>query len=232
MGSWETPLSCTAGSYDDLAIQPAPHTGMEEGQEVELVEMMSFDDPIIEEDDDIREDESKTMPPPQDRRVEIDWPSRVGGCHTWLPEAPSFFSASDNPLSPSISMEMDQSAIYSCGGSIGGGSLCQVFANDPMLAGSTGTPQLDHKTLNQIPSWERSFRSRSPSQSTICSNMSADSDLKSMGSDSGLKSMGSGDLGNRGGHISPVPLNRSTSPRNSIITQQNMDRFEGRMMRE
>jgi hypothetical protein len=200
---------------------------MEEGQEVELVEMMSFDYPIIEEDDDIREDESKTMPPPQDRRVEIDWPSRVGSCHTWLPEAPSFFSTNDNPLSQAPSMDMDHSAIHSFGGSIGGGSLCQVFANDAMLGGSTGASQLDHKTLNQIPSWERSFRSRSPSQSTICSNMSGDSDLKSMGSESGR----SGDLGNRGGHISPLPLNRSMSPRNSI-TQQSMDRFDGRMMRE
>jgi hypothetical protein len=217
IGSWDTPIPCAAGSNDDLTIQPAPHTGMDEGQEVELVEMMSFEDPIIEEEDDIREDETPSMPPPQNRHVEIDWPSRVGSCHSWLPEAPSFFSAiNDNPLSPSASADMmDHSAVYSCAGSIGGASLCQVFAHDA-IHDSPGTPQLDHKTLNQIPSWERSFRSNS----TVCSDMSRDSGLKSMGSDLGIKSMGSGDSGN-------LPSNRSMSPRNSI--SQNLELFEGRL---
>jgi len=246
MGSWETPIACANGSNDDL-LAAAPH--QDEGQEVELVEMMSFEDPIIEEEDDIREEESQTMQPPQDRRVEIDWPSRIGSCGTWLPEGSSFFSVQDNPLSPAASMDMDQSAAYSCAGSmagsLGGASLCQVFNNDNMIGqgsnhgappqidykaswgqhslgqvpswevGTNATPQMDHKTLNQIPSWERSFRSNSPSQSTICSNMSRDSDIKSMGS---------GDLGSR---ISPVPIVIGSSPRNSI--SQNLDLYEGRM---
>lgn len=271
MGSWETPItSCVAASTDDMALANAPHQ-QDEGQEVELVEMMSFEDPIIEEEDDIREEESQSMQPPQDRRVEIDWPSRIGSCGTWLPEASSFFSSvQDNPLSPTASMDMDQSAAYSCAGSIGGGSLCQVFANDQIYnsappqidnnravphtsswgqrsltdlpswdttgnatptnnnmdhrslsqvpswePGTNGTPHMDHRTLNQIPSWERSFRSKSPSQSTICSEMSRDSDIKSLGS---------GELGSR---ISPVPIGIGSSPRNSI--SQNMDLFEGRM---
>ena len=124
----------------------------DEGQEVELVEMMSFEDPIIEEEDDIREDESQSMQPPQDRRVEIDWPSRIGSCGTWLPEASSFFSVQDNPLSPTASMEMDQSAAFSCGGSIGGTSLCQVFANDQQMI-SGGPGQQDTRYLSQNPSW-------------------------------------------------------------------------------
>lgn len=182
---------------------------------------MSFEDPIIEEDDDIREDESHTMPPPQDPRVEIDWPSRVS-CNTWLPEASSFFSINDNPLSPGASMEMDHSTAYSCGGSIGGGSLCHVFTNDPMIAppGTPGTPQLDHKVLNQIPSWERSFRSNSPASSTICSDMST-GDIKNLGSDLGLKSLGS-DLGSTSrGRASPGP----GSPRNSITQSTSFDRM-------
>ena len=236
MGSWETPITCANGSMDDYQLTADAH--QDEGQEVELVEMMSFEDPIIEEEDDIREDESQTMQPPQDRRVEIDWPSRIGSCGSWLPEGSSFFNLQDNPLSPAASMEMDQSAAYSCAGSIagsiGGASLCQVFTNDhmtngapqqivnqntswsqhsigqlPSWEGGMNTPQMDHKTLNQIPSWEKSFRSNSPS--TVCSAMSKD-DEKSMGSAS---------------RISPVPLGVATSPRNSI--SQNLDMFEGRM---
>ena len=219
IGSWDTPIPCAVGSKDDLAIQAVNHAGMDEGQEVELVEMMSFEDPIIEEEDDIREDETHSMPPPENRYVEIDWPSRVGGCHSWLPEASSFFSGiHDNPLSPSASADMDHSAVYSCAGSIGGASLCQVFAHDA-IHDSPGTPQLDHKSLNQIPSWERSFRSRSPS---ACSEMSRDSSLRSMGSDLGIKPMGSADSGNL--HLN---RSRSMSPRNSI--SQNLELFEGRI---
>mmetsp|Transcript_30207 Transcript_30207/g.54661 ORF Transcript_30207/g.54661 Transcript_30207/m.54661 type:complete len:662 (-) Transcript_30207:107-2092(-) len=248
MGSWETPIPCANGSHDDLAITNEPY--QDEGQEVELVEMMSFEDPIIEEEDDIREDESQSMQPPQDRRVEIDWPSRIGSCGTWLPEASSFFSVQDNPLSPAASMEMDQSAAFSCGGSIGGASLCQVFANDQQMI-SGGPAQHDTRYLSQnpswghpsgnsigqLPSWEASTNvtpqmdhktlnqipswERSFRSKSPC-NSTICSDMSRDECD--IKSMGSGDLG-RG--ISPVPLGVGTSPRNSI--SQNVDLFEGRM---
>jgi hypothetical protein len=77
----------------------------EEGQEVELVDMMNFDDAddLVSVDDDIRDDEHRVPPPetdknsmpPPPRRIEIDWPSKMLGCQSnWLPEtfnAPSFF---------------------------------------------------------------------------------------------------------------------------------------------
>lgn len=249
LGSWETPITCANGSGDDLALANAPY--QDEGQEVELVEMMSFEDPIIEEEDDIREEESsQTMQPSQDRRVEIDWPSRIGSCGTWLPEASSFFSVQDNPLSPTASMDMDQSAAYSCGGSIGGASLCHVFANDQQMI-SGGGHQMDQRSLNQNPSWSQHSQhslgqlpsweagtnftpqmdpktlnqipswERSFRSKSPC-NSTICSDMSRDECD--IKSLGSGDLGSR---ISPIPIGMGASPRNSI--SQNMDPFEGRM---
>ena len=117
------------------------------------------------------------MPPPP-RRIEIDWPSKMLGCQSnWLPEtfhAPSFFSKT-NPLSPSTSLDMDTSAAgiegISVTGSIGGASLCQVFSHDE-LDGCVepDSPLNEEQGLSQVPSWERSVRSKSPS--TVCSEPS------------------------------------------------------------
>jgi hypothetical protein len=119
-----------------------------------------------------------SMPPPEPR-AEIDWPSRVGSCHTWIPEsleagAASFFGNSSRMgnlstfqlgISPVNSMEMDASAAgteqYSCAGSVGGGSLCQVFDKDTQAVDMLPSP-MNHRIIHQIPSWERSMRSRSP----------------------------------------------------------------------
>lgn len=133
-----------------------------EGHEVQLVDVRDESD----------------MPPPEPR-VQIDWPSRVGSCHAWIPEtigagAASFFGGQTNGtrgsqhsfqnygISPVNSLEMDVSATgtgqFSCAGSVGGGSLCEVF--DP-AEGLNPSP-MNHRVLHQVPSWERSMRSKSP----------------------------------------------------------------------
>jgi len=166
----------------------------EQGQEVGLVEMEDSDHvsqkATIDEYDDIRDEEHRMPPPnttgmpPPSRRIEIDWPSKMVGCQSnWLPETfnpPSFFaqknsaiSPSNNALSPSASYEMDESAAGTEGGSVGGSSLCQVFAQDQIGDGNTlpvSSPSVAHQGLTQMPSWERSVRSKSPL--SICSDSS------------------------------------------------------------
>mmetsp|Transcript_26365 Transcript_26365/g.38945 ORF Transcript_26365/g.38945 Transcript_26365/m.38945 type:complete len:662 (-) Transcript_26365:79-2064(-) len=206
MGSWDTSMICTNSSIDGAGMtyskngpcaffnHDPPHASLadamedEDGQEVELVEIMDckedgFEKSADHEDyDDIRvpPPDGNTMPPPP-RRIEIDWPSKMLGCQSnWLPETfnpPSFFTQKSNPLSPSTSMDMDESAVgtegISCAGSVGGASLCQVFSHEQMTDGD-GLPSpshgLNHQVLTQMPSWERSVRSKSPS--TICSDSS------------------------------------------------------------
>jgi hypothetical protein len=137
-----------------------------EGHEVQLVDFRDESD----------------MPPPEPR-VQIDWPSRVGSCHSWIPEtigagAASLFggqtqthgtrgsqhSFTNYGISPVNSLEMDISATgteqFSCAGSVGGGSLCQVF--DPADPEGLLASSLNHRVLQQVPSWERSMRSKSP----------------------------------------------------------------------
>lgn len=68
-----------------------------------------------------------------------------------------------NGISPSHSLDMDESgnSNLSGNGSLGGGSLCNIFAEkDP------SPDEIIHRVLQQVPSWERSMersmRSRSP----------------------------------------------------------------------
>jgi hypothetical protein len=144
LGSWETNSTLPDSKPSFVVSKPKPDNDdiMEtEGQEVQL---------------DVR-DES-CMPPPEPR-VQIDWPSRVGSCHSWLPEslgvawAGSTHRHQVHPgISPVNSLEMDGSATDH---SFGGGSLCHVFE----------TPNMEesmHRALSQVPSWERSMRSKSP----------------------------------------------------------------------
>eukprot|EP00546_Thalassionema_frauenfeldii_P008110 CAMPEP_0178910832 /NCGR_PEP_ID=MMETSP0786-20121207/9321_1 /TAXON_ID=186022 /ORGANISM="Thalassionema frauenfeldii, Strain CCMP 1798" /LENGTH=678 /DNA_ID=CAMNT_0020583137 /DNA_START=148 /DNA_END=2181 /DNA_ORIENTATION=- len=206
MGSWDTSMICTNSSIEDAGLPNSkhgpctffnhdpPHVSLadamedEEGQEVELVEIMDckedgFEKSAEHEDyDDIRvpPPDGNNMPPPP-RRIEIDWPSKMTGCNSnWLPETfnpPSFFTQKSNPLSPSTSMDMDESAVgtegISCTGSVGGASLCQVFSHE-QIADGEGLPSpsnvINHQVLTQMPSWERSVRSKSPS--TVCSDSS------------------------------------------------------------
>jgi hypothetical protein len=133
-------------------------------------------------------DES-SMPPPEPR-ADIDWPSRVGSCHTWmLPETigagaaalfgtnggtngggsstntrGSFTNFQNFGISPVNSLEMDASATASHS-SVGGGSLCQVFDKDPNSIGHEETGMhspMHYGIIHQVPSWERSMRSKSP----------------------------------------------------------------------
>lgn len=206
LGSWDTSMVCASGADETMLVghgqippedasiyshNPPPVSladAMEDegGQEVELVDMMDFDEvnDMASVDDDIRDDERRMPPPdtddnmpPPPRRIEIDWPSKMLGCQAnWLPETfnpPSFFSKS-NPLSPSASLDMDTSAIgiegISINGSIGGASLCQVFSHDPLDDANLDSPTNEQQGLSHMPSWERSVRSKSPS--TVCSEPS------------------------------------------------------------
>ena len=212
LGSWDTSMVCTSNGAEEpmMMIPPVACTSSidqtpppasladamedEEGQEIELVDMMDFEDPdpdeliALEDDDDIRDDEHRMPPPdadnmpPPPRRIQIDWPSKMIGCQSnWLPEtfnAPSFFSSKNNhnPLSPSASLDMDTSAVGTEGismtGSIGGASLCQVFSHDELEDDDEVAPmsRVSQQSLSQMPSWDRSVRSKSPS--TICSDPS------------------------------------------------------------
>ena len=204
LGSWDTNLGCTNNSADETMMMasvdgragppnsksqiPPPVSladAMEDegGQEIELVDMMDFDDAedMGSMDDDIRDDEHRMPPPKNDsmppppRRIEIDWPSKMLGCQSnWLPETfnpPTFFGKT-NPLSPSASLDMDTSAVgtegISMNGSIGGASLCKVFSHEQLDVGvQAESPMNEDHGLSQMPSWERSVRSKSPS--TVCS---------------------------------------------------------------
>jgi hypothetical protein len=163
MGSWDTNAVCASDSSGLRARSEKPNTSrppppqnsatmaMEHlGQEVQLM--------------DVRDESS--MPPPEPR-FQIDWPSRVG-CNSWIiPEtigdAASFFGTAtrrgsiySNGISSVNSLEMDGSTNehLSCAGSVGGGSLCNVF--DPHADENM------NRALTQVPSWERSMRSKSP----------------------------------------------------------------------
>lgn len=168
-GSWDGVVCGTDHTHDEKVPFPKAHPsaftqdtdmGVEwEGQEVQLV-------------DDKKDDERDLMPPPPPppRRdlhtgASIAF-SSLGSCHSWFPEqvgaAASYFSGRDD----NGSMDMDYSAAgsigftaenHSLGESIGGGSLTRVFENETMPS-----PHMTHRVLAQIPSWERSLRSRSP----------------------------------------------------------------------
>lgn len=119
-----------------------------EGQEVELMDMR---------------DESG-MPPPEPRfsRTGYDNFGGSGG------SSQRRHNLGMNGLSPSNSLDMDESgnSNLSGNGSLGGGSLCNIFAEkDP------SPDEIIHRVLQQVPSWERSMersmRSRSPSMGDL-----------------------------------------------------------------
>uniref|UniRef100_A0A7S3KW51 DUF6824 domain-containing protein n=1 Tax=Amphora coffeiformis TaxID=265554 RepID=A0A7S3KW51_9STRA len=145
-----------------------------EGQEVQLMEK-NDQDSVASED---------RMPPPQRQVQHHDNHSMafssLGSCHSWMPEqfndaASSFFGSirgdsegQHQGHDSHMEQQMDYSVHtenYSIGGSIGGNSLTRVFEHDPMpdsTGSAVGTPNMSHRSLNQVPSWERNFRSRSP----------------------------------------------------------------------
>jgi hypothetical protein len=185
-GSWDTSTFCGNNDSDDRVPFPnsgsAPAAAPEEeemaveweGQEVQLT-AKDLDYNSVGSDE--------RMPPPQLRQRQApDMASSLGGfsslgsCHSWLPEqiggAVSYFGGS------TASMDMDYHSgggatehlstggteQFSTGGSLGGGSLTRVFEHEtlPDDMPSAMTPNMSHRNLSQIPSWERSVRSRSP----------------------------------------------------------------------
>ena len=140
-----------------------------EGQEVQLMEK-NDQDSVTSED---------RMPPPP-RQVQQHHEnhsiafSSIGSCHSWMPEqfndAASSFFGSIRSGGPTDDAQMEQQMEYSTenfslGGSVGGNSLTRVFEHDVMPDGTgsaAGTPNMNHQSINRLPSWERSFRSRSP----------------------------------------------------------------------
>lgn len=156
------PQTASSGHNPDGSLKAVDGEDSTEGQEVQL-----------------RDARDEACMPPPERRVEIDWPSRVGSCHNWIiPEtlgagAASLFGNSrgslsalqNNGISPVNSLEMDGSTTGMEQGSVGGGSLCQVFDKDPNSLGGAedALPSpLNPRVISQIPSWERSMRSKSP----------------------------------------------------------------------
>jgi len=86
--------------------------------------------------------------------------SRVGA--GFLPEpmpSSNFFGRKNGNISPTQSLDMDESgnSNLSGHGSLGSGSLCNIFAEK-----DASPDEIIHRLLQQAPSWERSIRSRSP----------------------------------------------------------------------
>lgn len=178
LGSWDTGTFCGGHDADDerksffpvsLSSNAGPPTQDEdnmavewEGQEVQLVDK-SLESQSVASDE--------RMPPPlvrqqprPDQASSLGGFSSLGSCHSWLlPEsAASYFSKSG--ASPSNSVDMGYSAVgmeqHSINGSIGGASLTRVFENEPQS--TPHSPGMSLRSLSQMPSWERSLRSKSP----------------------------------------------------------------------
>jgi hypothetical protein len=191
LGSWDGHNICGTGSamYQNGETIPMPKAepseytqdtemGVEwEGQEVQLVS-------------DDKRDEVRMPPPPPTQprhsrggssaRDSVGF-SSLGSCHSWLPEqmaaASSYFSGRGDPDQNSFNNSMMDMGEYSAAGSlaytvenfsvndesIGGASLTNVFEHHSRAQPtSLHSPSMSHCDLRQIPSWERSLRSRSP----------------------------------------------------------------------
>lgn len=168
-----------------------------EGQEVLLVD---------KNEEVERESSPQRMPPPLARRPHADREhsslggfSSLGSCHSWIPEqlsgAASFFSGSHRGgISPAGSIDMEYSAAGteqfssagSLGGSLGANSLTRVFEHETLEEQLPVSPAMSHRALNQVSSWERSVRSRSPLSLGSADDESLISKSSSKLSDSGV----------------------------------------------
>lgn len=193
VGSWDATLTLCGGDPLDEKV-PFPKAKQSEYTEDNDMTCVEWEGQEVQLMEDKREDEGMPPPPPppQRRRGSINSGlgssigfSSIGSCHSWLPDqvqaATSYFSGRDD----NGSMEMEYSAHenYSIGESVGGASLTRVFEHE-----SVHSPNMSHRSLNQIPSWERSVRSRSPH------SINCDDDDESLISKTSSK----------GGHLSPV----------------------------
>jgi hypothetical protein len=150
MGSWDSNgAAAKPPHYASLLPMHDPHDVMEtEGLEVQL-----------------RDPQNETSMPPPSPRVQIDWQAKTANnSQSWIPEsfnttwtsAPhgnhSLGGSNSNVgvgISPVNSLDMDGSNNNI---SVGGGSLCHLFDQDESL----------QRALREVPSWERSMRSKSP----------------------------------------------------------------------
>jgi len=148
---------------------------------------------------------SERMPPPARQKRVTDQASSVGfssigSCHSWMPdqlsEAASYFSLSRGSngnagVSPSNSMDMTlEHSIaytdnYSSNRSLGGGSLTRVFEHEPLPPEPLPSPNMNQRSLIQMPSWERNLRNRSPATHSSADDESLISKTSSKLSDGG-----------------------------------------------
>jgi hypothetical protein len=159
-----------------------------EGQEVQLMDNRL-------DCDSSRDTNVDAMPPPSRRQAYQENSSvgfsSLGSCHSWLPDqisaTASFFGGASRG---GDSMDMDYSTggteNYSVNGSLGGNSLTKVFEHEPLDEGLQ-SPNMTHQALDQMPSWERNVRSRSP-LSVGDDDVSLISKTSSKISDNGLSS--------------------------------------------
>lgn len=169
-----------------------------------------------------RDSEVRTPPPAEsDEAVDLDWPTKVGGCHTFFKESlagAGLFSKTkageavegtgEVPISPlarvgsgsmpvspvnSIpSVEMDGlsmcgTEVYSCAGSVGGGSLCNVFDGDLALGAGGQIPALpDAGSGGRRSSFAAYSRRRSISPPMAGALFNSDQSLVSKGSGKSL----------------------------------------------
>lgn len=171
MGSWDQsnsismPMESSGGSSLRVRLHKSvDHTAMTKPSAVDVIITDSKDSGEGQEVElmDFRDESS--MPPPQ---PQAHWSSARVGSGRFKPQ-PILFGAAkqssmsssngENGISPAQSYDMDGSGTSHLSGigSVGGGSLCNVFDKEP------SPDEIIHRALQQVPSWERSMRSRSP----------------------------------------------------------------------
>lgn len=205
MGSWDA-VSIVCGHENSGGRMPFPRSsdhpdeteGMEHVPEEELVEWEGQEVQLMDnrlDCDSSRDTNVDAMPPPSRRQAYQENSSvgfsSLGSCHSWLPDqisaTASFFGGASRG---GDSMDMDYSTggteNYSVNGSLGGNSLTKVFEHEPLDEGLQ-SPNMTHQALDQMPSWERNVRSRSP-LSVGDDDVSLISKTSSKISDNGLSS--------------------------------------------
>jgi hypothetical protein len=191
IGSWDTASIMCGTDNADRDDAPFPRQGRAPAPVMtrEEVDEMQEDDMNVEwegqevqlldrnEQGSVASEDRMQPPPPRQMNHERDSVafSSLGSCHSWMPEqfesaASSFFGSVRGGSVGQTSHTNDapmEGMDYSAAGSIGGNSLTRVFEHDvlPDGAGSAmASPAINmsHRVLSQVPSWERSLRSRSP----------------------------------------------------------------------
>lgn len=160
----------TLSAKEQIATTQKKGGRKNEGQEVELIAIMESmsvdDDPRNQQQGDRKkmrmtsdkslvtsDRELRTQPQGQIKEVEreVDWSSKVGGCHSWLKDNLNAFSMFKEEkkvgigISPVNSLDVDAVSfcgtdIYSCAGSVGGASLCNIFDSDMALGEDAPIP--------------------------------------------------------------------------------------------